>query len=191
MGANAIFIFAIKSMLSTLSNDLHRVQQRVMNLYTHAEQYFSRSFKRPYIRLDIRGESAGQALPGKHQLRFNPVLLKENREHFMRQTVAHEVAHLLAHELFGPKVQAHGKEWQAIMIKVFGLPADRCHNYDTQRTSRRPWLYQCKCEDKIISLSTIRHNRAAKGTVYLCTQCRNPLSFLRKATSQDSQDVAS
>ncbi|OED40803.1 hypothetical protein ACH42_15650 [Endozoicomonas sp. (ex Bugula neritina AB1)] len=167
-------------MNTELSRDLHQTQQRVTELYTHAERHFTKRFKQPYIRLDLRGDSAGQALPGKCQLRFNPILLRENRDHFVKQTIAHEVAHLLAHELFGPRVQAHGKEWQAIMINVFGLPADRCHTYDTRRSSKRHWLYQCMCEGKTIPLSTIRHNRVHKGTVYLCNQCRGPLQFLRE-----------
>ena len=167
-------------MTKPLANDLNQTQERIIELYALAERYFSRRFRRPYIRLDLRGESAGQALPGKYQLRFNPVLLRENREHFLKQTVGHEVAHLLAYELFGPGVQAHGKEWKSIMVKVFGLPAERCHNYDTQRTSNRPWIYRCKCEGQTISLSTIRHNRANKGAVYLCTRCRNPLQFAGK-----------
>ena len=163
-------------------NNLYDIQQRVIELYTQAERHFLKRFKRPYIRLDLRGESAGQAWLQKYQLRFNPVLLKENREHFLRQTVAHEVAHLLTYELFGPKAQAHGKEWQAIMTDVYALPADRCHTYNTQNSSRKPWLYQCRCEGKLVALSTIRHNRSRKGVVYLCTSCKKPLKFVKNAS---------
>ena len=165
-------------------NHLYDIQQRVLELYTQAELHFLKRFKRPYIRLDLRGECAGQAWPQKYQLRFNPVLLQENREHFLQQTVAHEVAHLLTHELFGSKVQAHGREWQGIMTDVFALPADRCHTYDTQNSSRKPWLYQCLCENKLIALSTVRHNRSRKGAVYLCTSCKTPLKFVKKAGAQ-------
>ena len=171
-------------------NDLYDIQQRVIELYTQAERYFLKRFKRPYIRADLRGESAGQAWPQKHQLRFNPVLLKENRAHFLRQTVAHEVAHLLAYALFGPGVQAHGREWQSIMTEVFALPADRCHSYDTQNSSRKPWLYQCHCEGKLVALSTIRHNRSRKGAVYLCTSCKTPLKFVKKANPQPKAAVS-
>ena len=176
-------------MSGNLPNDLHLIQQRVMKLYDQAESYLSKRFKRPYIRLDLRGESAGQAWPKKYQLRFNPVLLKENKDHFLTQTVAHEVAHLLAYELFGSRIQAHGKEWQAIMVKVFHLPADRCHTYDTSQSSRKQWLYRCRCSDKTIALSTIRHNRSNKGTVYLCTSCKSPLTFVRKILNQTTSNV--
>ena len=168
-------------MTFNISYELNQIQQRIQTLYNQAEHRFNRLFKRPYVRFDLEGESAGQALLHKHQLRFNLILLKENRTHFLEQTVAHEVAHLIAHELFGKKIRAHGKEWQHIMNQVFKLPADRCHAYDTQRTSRKPWLYQCLCKDgNIIYLGTTRHNRAKKGAVYRCTRCKGPLHFLKQ-----------
>ena len=167
-------------MVSPLSSDMHQVQHRIIELYNQAESFYQRRFPRPYVRLDLKGETAGQALIAKHQLRFNRVLLQENREHFLRQTVAHEVAHLLAYDLFGPRIRAHGPKWQSVMTDAFQLPADRCHHYDTQRSSRKPWLYRCQCVDKTITLGTIRHNRALKGTVYLCTVCRSPLKFVEQ-----------
>ncbi|WP_422450842.1 MULTISPECIES: SprT family zinc-dependent metalloprotease [unclassified Endozoicomonas] len=164
-----------------LPNDLHQIEQRIIELYQEAERFFQQPFKKPYIRLDLTGETAGQAWIEKHQLRFNKVLLQENREHFIQQTVAHEVAHLLAYELFGRNIRAHGREWQGIMTRVFRLPADRCHRYDTGRSSRKQWLYRCHCQGKTIHLSTIRHNRSQRGTVYLCTACKGPLTFLGNA----------
>ncbi|MFK0573607.1 SprT family zinc-dependent metalloprotease [Endozoicomonas sp.] len=163
-----------------MTSDLHQLQQRVIELYAQAEKRLNRRFQKPYIRLDLKGQTAGQAWIEKRQLRFNPVLLNENRDHFLKQTVAHEVAHLLAYELYGPRIRAHGREWQSIMMAVFQLPADRCHSYDTQRSSRRDWLYQCQCQGKTIPLGTTRHNRSQKGTVYLCTTCRAPLKYLGK-----------
>ncbi len=165
-------------MVSNLSSDLYQIQQRVIELYEQAECFYQISFRRPYVRLDLTGETAGQALIGKHQLRFNQVLLQENRQHFLRQTVAHEVAHLLAYDLFGPRIRAHGPKWQSVMTDAFLLPPHRCHNYDTRRSSRKQWLYRCRCKDKTIALGTTRHNRSQKGTVYLCTACRSPLTFL-------------
>ena len=171
-----------------MQNDLHQIEQRILELYQAAESFFQKSFKKPYIRLDLTGESAGQAWIEKHQLRFNKVLLHENREHFIKQTIAHEVAHLLAYELFGPKIRAHGREWQGIMTKVFRLPADRCHSYDTGKSSRKQWLYQCHCKGKATLLGTIRHNRSQRGTVYLCTACKGTLTFLGKVQT-DSPEV--
>ena len=168
----------------SLSQDLNAVQQRVIELYNRAEQCFCRRWPMPYIRLDLTGSTAGQAWPQKRLLRFNPVLLQENRVDFLSQTVAHEVAHLLAYDLYGSKIRPHGRQWQLIMTKVFGLPAQRCHQYDTRRSSPREWLYRCQCH--VIPLSTIRHNRAQRGTVYLCRHCKTPLTFQGTAQA-DSQ----
>ena len=66
------------------------------------------------------------------------------------------------------------------MEDVFNLPAQRTHSYDTRRSTKRPYLYSCQCEGKTIPLTAIRHNRALKGTVYLCTACREPLTFIKK-----------
>ncbi len=175
-------------MTSLLISDLHQLQERIVELYRQAESFFNKSFQKPYIRLDLKGETAGQAWIEKRQLRFNPVLLKENREHFIKQTVAHEVAHLLAYDIHGPRIRAHGREWHSIMTHVFQLPADRCHSYDTKRSSRRNWLYQCLCEGKTIALGTTRHNRSQKGTIYLCTTCKAPLKYLGRAQA-DSEEA--
>ena len=170
----------------SLSNDLYSVQQRVIGLYTQAEQFFCRHLPMPYIRLDLTGSTAGQAWPQKRLLRFNPVLLQENRVDFLSQTVAHEVAHLLAYDLYGSQIRPHGRQWQLIMTDVFGLPAHRCHQYDTSRSARKEWLYQCQCSGNVIPLGTIRHNRAQRGTVYLCRRCKAPLTFHGKVQA-DSQ----
>ncbi|MRI32486.1 SprT family protein [Endozoicomonas sp. OPT23] len=158
------------------------VNQRVAELYCLAERHFLKRFPRPAIKLDLKGETAGQAWPEKNLLRLNSQLLVENREHYFKHTIGHEIAHLVAHQLFGRKIRPHGREWQFIMEVVFSLPAERTHSYDTRRARsvQRPYLYQCQCPEKLIPLTSIRHNRSRKGTVYLCTSCKAPLQFVRK-----------
>ncbi|KEQ17265.1 SprT family zinc-dependent metalloprotease [Endozoicomonas numazuensis] len=162
---------------------LPAIELRVSKLYCLAEQHFLKRFPRPQITLNLRGETAGQAWTEKNLLRLNKQLFKENQAHFLEHTVGHEVAHLIAHQLFGRKIRPHGREWQFIMEDVFRLPAQRTHSYNTNNASKRPFLYRCSCEGKTIPLSTIRHNRAIKGTVYLCTQCREPLKFIEKVSA--------
>ncbi|WP_448216576.1 SprT family zinc-dependent metalloprotease [Endozoicomonas sp. 2B-B] len=159
---------------------LPTVELRVSELYCLAERHFLKRFPRPRISLSLRGETAGQAWTEKNLLRLNKQLLKENQEHFLKHTVGHEVAHLIAHQLFGRKIRPHGREWQLIMQEVFRLPARRTHSYNTSNASKRPFLYSCSCAGKTIPLSSIRHNRAVRGAVYLCAQCREPLKFVEK-----------
>ena len=91
----------------------------------------------PIIRFDLRGGVAGRAHYGKNVIQFNPVLLDQNPEVFVKQTVGHEVAHLAAFVKSGGGIKPHGSEWARVMFSI-GLPARRCHNYDTSvATGRR------------------------------------------------------
>src|SRR5690554_6055546 len=100
------------------------LNSRVEACYQQAEAFFKRPFRRPQVSLRLRGQKAGVAHLQENLLRFNAQLYRDNREHFLKQTVAHEVAHLVAHQLFGPRIKPHGEEWQSIMRGVYQLPAD-------------------------------------------------------------------
>ncbi len=166
------------SILTTLDeHHLIRIRHRIDSLYFLAENRMQRTFLRPALETTLKGEVAGQAWPDKNLIRLNPVLYLENQIHYLKQTVAHEVAHLIAYHNYGSKIRPHGREWQWIMTCIFQLPAERCHQYDTTRSSRRPYLYRCLCHDKYTHLSAIRHKRARQGVVYLCTTCHCPLTF--------------
>jgi SprT protein len=149
---------------------------RVEQCFERAEAYFKRPFKRPAVSLKLRGQKAGVAHLDENLLRFNPQLYRENHEDFLRQTVAHEVAHLVAHQLFGGSVQAHGKEWQSIMTAVYGLPPNRCHTYAVQRRQVARFIYRCPCATEF-AFSAQRHELVRKGRRYLCRHCRQGLVF--------------
>jgi SprT protein len=93
---------------------------------------------RPRVKFELRGTVAGRAYYSKNLIQFNPILLDENPEHFVKQTVGHEVAHLAAFVKHGGQIRPHGSEWSRVMWAL-GLPAKRCHNYDISTvTGRRP-----------------------------------------------------
>lgn len=152
-----------------------QIYQRLEECYQRAEQYFERTFTRPEVSTCLRGQSAGAAYPQRNLLRFNMSLYRDNSEHFLRQTVAHEVAHLLAYTLHGRKIRPHGPQWQAIMRDVFGLPAERCHNYRLPPSWKTLYAYACSCQQH--QFSAQRHSRATRGQGYLCKKCRHPLAF--------------
>jgi len=85
------------------------LKQRVETCYQQAEAFFKRPFPRPEVSFKLRGQKAGVAHLHENLLRFNLQLYRENQDDFLRQTVAHEVAHLVAHQLFGERIQAHGE----------------------------------------------------------------------------------
>lgn len=155
---------------------IEQLQQQVETLYQLAEQRFSRHFPRPKVRLDLKGRSAGQAWLEKNELRFNLALLKRYPEDFIQQTVPHEVAHLLARELCGPRIRPHGAEWKQLMTGLFKRPATVRHQYQLPPSHRYRFTYRCNCQQ--LQLSATRHNRVLRGAQYLCRECRSPLEFI-------------
>ena len=154
-----------------------QINSRVEFCYQQAEAFFKRSFKRPVVSLKLRGQKAGVAHLHENLLRFNAQLYQENREHFLRQTVAHEVAHLVAHQLFGDTIAPHGEEWQLIMRGLYELPADRCHSYEIKRRRVTRFIYRCPCPDSNFPFTAQRHQLVRKGRRYLCRRCRETLTF--------------
>ncbi len=132
---------------------------------------------RPRIWFDLRGRSAGQAHYQRGGLRFNRTLLHENRQAFMDEIVPHEMAHWLVFHLEeGPKARPHGREWQTVMRKLYGLKPVVTHRFDIARASPSPYLYRCRCET-LHRFTGRRHSQASKGTRYRCRHCRATLTF--------------
>ncbi|MGA8134606.1 MULTISPECIES: SprT family zinc-dependent metalloprotease [Pseudomonas] len=154
-----------------------QLKTRVEDCFQQAESFFKRPFKRPVVSLKLRGQKAGVAHLHENLLRFNPQLYRENSEDFLKQTVAHEVAHLIAHQLFGERIQPHGEEWQLIMRGVYELPPNRCHTYEVQRRRVTRYIYRCPCAESDFAFSAQRHRLVSEGRRYLCRRCRNTLVF--------------
>jgi len=152
---------------------------RVETCYQQAERFFNRAFIRPHISFALRGQKAGCAHLQENKLRFNEPLYRENHDHFLLQTVAHEVAHLVAYQQFGGNIRPHGGEWQAIMRKVYGLEPKRCHQYKVAEKPRQGFIYRCDCAEEVI-FSARRHALVQTGRRYRCLRCNRPLEFYAK-----------
>jgi SprT protein len=103
----------------------------------------------PQVRFNLRGTTAGKAWCGKNLIEFSPTLLRENAEDFLLSTTGHEVGHLVAHCRHHHSIEPHGKEWRNVMWTM-GLPATRCHNYDTSNVPSQ----MGKGRNKIIRAAT-------------------------------------
>ncbi|SDJ51430.1 SprT-like domain-containing protein [Billgrantia gudaonensis] len=131
---------------------------------------------RPRVWLDLRGQCAGQAHFGRAGLRFNPVLLRENRQAFFVDVVPHEMAHWLVHHLEqGDRMRPHGHEWRTVMRQLFGLPARVTHRFDTRHASPAPYRYRCACREH--AFTARRHALARGGRVYRCRECAQTLVY--------------
>ena len=157
---------------------LRQVEQQTKALIRHAETQFGIVCPLDDIRFDLRGKTAGMVVfpAGKMPfIRYNPEILRHNREDFLSQTLPHEVAHLVARRIHGPRIRPHGKEWRAVMT-FFGAAPLRCHNYSMEQVqSRKMRLFPYRCVCRHHQLTAIRHHRILKGQTYLCRHCGKSL----------------
>lgn len=158
-------------------NQINRdINNRVHQLVRKASSHYDIPFPPPVILMDLLGSDAGQAFPDQNRLRFNLAFYRQDPVRFVRHTVAHEVAHLVAARVFGRRIRPHGQEWQAVMA-LFRVPAERCHDYDVRHAGRHHFIYGCGCPGREIPLTAVRHNRIKRGVKYQCGHCRSTLVF--------------
>jgi SprT protein len=160
------------------------VKQTIRKFQDKARQHYQLDFPDAEIDFSLRGRCAGQAqltASGKTRLRINLQLLNENLDDFLRQTIPHEIAHLVVlwqTRKARKKPKPHGPEWQRVMRDCFELKPIRCHSYQTKpaRVVPRPYLYRCNCQQHM--MTSIMHKRLTKKFQALCKQCRKPLKFI-------------
>lgn len=149
-----------------------RCRQEVERAYQICENHFGYSLKRPEIRFDLRGYRAGVAYLNRNLIRLNQALLQENADDFIKDTPAHEAAHLINRALYGMFVKPHGVEWAKIMC-IIGKSANRCHDYEVKTDH----VYSCKCNKKHY-LSTTKHNRVLSGrSFFRCLDCNTYIKW--------------
>ncbi|HWJ06018.1 MAG TPA: SprT-like domain-containing protein [Steroidobacteraceae bacterium] len=143
-------------------------------------------FPKVSCNLFSRRRAAGLAFGNEHRIALNEVLLRENPDAMLRDTVAHEFAHIvvwwryLEDRKLDPATappSAHGAEWQAVMRDLFAVEPKRCHRFDTSNTGariQRRWEYRCRCQSHL--LTTSKHKRAQSGASYVCQDCKTELA---------------
>lgn len=149
------------------------VALKVTQCFELATAYFNRAFAHPTVLFNQRGKIAGSARLLSNEIRINPILLADNQDDFLAEVVPHEVCHLLAHQLYG-RVKPHGKEWQALMKKLFALDPHTYHKMDVTKVQGKHFAYRCQCGPTTLSIR--RHNKVRRGQQqYICRQCRTTL----------------
>ncbi|MBA1306640.1 SprT family zinc-dependent metalloprotease [Stutzerimonas stutzeri] len=143
-----------------------------------ASSFYSRTFWITEILFNLSGSTAGQFQWSPdlraQRIRLNRILLDQHPQEMLRTIIPHEVAHLVACQLYGPKV-GHGHRWKQIMVNCFNLPPDRCHDLDTSVASAKPFIYRCGC--KTFSISIRMHKQMERGQLRLCKACKQPLTY--------------
>ncbi len=134
------------------------------------------------VEFDLQGTTAGMfKVHGKKcWIRYNPWIFGKYYVENLRDTVPHEVAHYIIHQLYDDRrVKPHGPEWQALMAG-FGADPGVTFNLDLSgipQRRQRSHAYRCLCQDH--EVSSTRHNRVQKGKAsYQCRQCHGDLVYV-------------
>lgn len=140
-----------------------------------AESIFNRRVARVPVLFDLKGRSAGmfKTLGKQRFIRYNPWIFAKYYEENLRDTVPHEVAHFIVHEVYPKRgTKPHGWQWRELMAR-FGADAGVTFDRDLDgvpQRSQRSHRYFCGCQ--VHEVSTTRHNRAQRRRVrYHCLRC--------------------
>jgi SprT protein len=160
-------------------------QQRVVvateRYVQQARVIFKRNFRDVPVLFDLGGRTAGMfKLVGRRGwIRYNPWIFAKYFEENLNDTVPHEVAHFIVHELYGTRgIKPHGRQWRAVM-EHFG--ADQGVTFDLDlagipQRQQRTHRYRCGC--RVHEVSSTRHNRVQQGVgCYRCRLCGNDLCY--------------
>lgn len=144
-----------------------------------AERVYKREFDRIPVLFDLKGQTAGmfKMIGKKRWIRYNPWIFAKYFEENLRDTVPHEVAHYVTHEVYAGRTgKPHGPRWQRVMAH---FDADPGVTFDLdlegvpqRRQKTHPYWCGCRQHD----VSTTRHNRIVKGSGrYYCRACEGEL----------------
>lgn len=157
-------------------SEIIALQKKVEFCFQLAEAFFNHKFHQSHCNFKQRGRAAGTAHLQKNELRFNHFMFQQNPVEFLNTVVPHEVAHIIVYQIYGTSVRPHGKEWQAVMRKVYQLPPNRTHAFEVPPL-KSSYLYSCACRQH--EFTKRRHSSAQKGVEYICKECHACLTFLK------------
>lgn len=176
-----------------VTTELHaRVEARVAELLREVRTTHA-GFPTPRIDYFDRRKAAGTANLRTNTIAFNAVLLRENTESMLHETVAHELAHLVVWYAYQQRNLAaafkgwtkrpapHGVEWQNVMRKL-GVEPKRTHNFDcTNVRSRRVTKYTYRCACRVLQVGPVVHRKAQAGHLYRCQRCKSGITLVAAA----------
>ena len=145
--------------MSRSPDELLREAKRILAETRRDYPHYKRDLDRVQLRMSGRlTRSAGNADPrsGLVQLSVPIFCLEENAAGY-RNTVLHEIAHVIA----GPNVPAHGKVWRSRFIEIGGN-GERTHSFRSARQHRQ-FPAECeKCGEEVM-LGARRFGRLRRG----------------------------
>lgn len=159
----------------------NRVEDRLLEMALKVESKYPENnvkIEIPTVEYTTIGRVAGKAYYRDYKIVLNSILLLENIEDMIYQTVPHELAHLVSVKLYGNSGKGHGKIWKMVMYWM-NIPPNRTHNYNCCNINpeKEVYIYKCNCK-KPHTLSNIKHKRSMNNyTTYYCKKCKKELIF--------------
>jgi SprT protein len=108
-----------------------------------AEHYWAKAQKiwgnrigmMPTLEMNARLTSTGgRAWLDRGHCDFSCYLLGQNTEYFKKNTIPHELAHIIAWRLYNDK--GHGPDWKNVAFMLYG-DNNRCHTMQTKYQAER------------------------------------------------------
>ena len=130
----------------------------------------------PTLSYDQRGRVAGTYHYVGHRIKINAVLLMENVDEMVENTVSHEYAHLVDRAVHGQQFRwkghrrvriSHGATFKQIM-REFGRSESTTHNMDTtnatvKRKTGVKHIWKCGCGNGVMELGAKRHAKQLRA----------------------------
>lgn len=180
-----------------------KVNAKLRECIEKANKRYNIDLKFPTVVYNKRGTVAGTASFRSWKIDINPILLVENFEDMLNDTVPHEMAHLITDKVYpeahksGPmqwtstglkrgKRSLHGDEWKSVM-RTLGVSPSRCHQYDTTNAKTRTnasYAYKCTCCGAVLQFGPKRHAQQQRTpgwyTHSSCGRQRGQLTLVAK-----------
>ena len=161
-----------------ITPEIHRrVEEKVIQIVNKINEKYNIGMAVPGIFYDVHSTNGGLAKYTSMSVHFNPKLMQEDFEHYLKTTVPHEVCHIgvwkkYQHEKKKVFPKAHGSEWK-LMMWVVGAPPRRTHEYDVEEVKRNTAQYEyiCRCKDPITVGPRIHANIRDGLKKYTCKKC--------------------
>ncbi len=169
-------------MTEQLQNGIIKLIDDAISLLSqHADPKFVNSISITWNRR--MRSNAGRAFILKNKIELNPRLLciedePEKSLQHLRQTLLHELAHLLAHHRHGSNISAHGPEWKQACADL-GIPEETAtHQLPLpSRQMRKKWRYICpNCAIEIDRVKRMKPHTAC----YACCKKYNGGKYSQK-----------
>lgn len=150
--------------------NLETVRREIADCLERAEKHygFTESVE---VKYDLRGRNSGQArydsFTGKLTLRLNSQLFTPEYSDELKNTIAHEVAHLVCY-IYPRLGKNHDAGWRRVCIQLGG-DGSRCHTLPLEKARKtRKAIYNVAGNE--MHLGITRHKRIQQGKVYRCNR---------------------